>query len=217
MSLISILFGASRAKIGSISVDASISESHVTSADITENPVEEGAKITDHVQIKPKQLTMTGVISDSPINFAVVDNITGAANTIFNALGKTKRSIDAYNRLVDLQNTREPFTVTTGLTVYNNMILSSLQVDREATKANAIYFTATLQEIRIAKTQAIVSTENLADSVKNLGAKKSNLGNQSTSIVPPPNPSVAGTNIANTTNISTGAESWLDNFANVRQ
>lgn len=49
-------------KIGSIVFDAVTSENHQSELNITENPVESGALIADHACVKPKEVTITGVM-----------------------------------------------------------------------------------------------------------------------------------------------------------
>lgn len=53
--------------IGSISLDASLSEGHSMTAEATDHPVEQGSSISDHVHIKPRVVTIEGIISNHPI------------------------------------------------------------------------------------------------------------------------------------------------------
>ena len=181
MGIFSILFGKSRASIGSITIDASISEDHVSTAELTENPVEDGGDITDHVRIKPLELTIEGVISDTPVTFSVINNISGIINTVTSIFGNTSRSVDAYNELIKLQQSRDPFKVVTGLKVYENMILTELSIPRTAQTGNAIHFSATMRQIQIAKSETTgISTRSLSTSVTSLGQKNVNLGQKVT-------------------------------------
>lgn len=189
MGLFSILFQQSKAKIGSITIDASVQENHVSTCDLTENPVEDGATITDHVQMKPAELTIDGVISNTPISFAVLDNIRGLIDTVTSILGKTSRSIEAYNELLRLQKSRVPFKVVTGLKVYTDMILTSLSVPRTAATGNAIHFSAVMKQIIIAKSETSgVSDSFFASSVSSLASKNKNLGQKVTSAIPASSP-----------------------------
>ena len=77
-----------------ILVDATINEEHQSSYDITDNPVEDGASITDHAQAKPMILTIDGVISDAPLGLPIVGNIQNMTRTISTAFGNSSRSID---------------------------------------------------------------------------------------------------------------------------
>lgn len=145
---------------GGIVVDATVQEEHKSSCDLTENPVEDGAKITDHVQLKPKELSIDGVISDTPLGASFVQNFQNSSSSSGNSLSNSSRSIDAYQQLLELQKSREPFTVTTGLKQYTNMILVDLSVPRTVSTANAIHFKASMKEIRIVKSKSSVGGED---------------------------------------------------------
>lgn len=51
-------------KIGDIVLDAITVEENTSEIDITENPIESGAVITDHYALKPKEVTITGVVAE---------------------------------------------------------------------------------------------------------------------------------------------------------
>jgi hypothetical protein len=155
----STLAGILKQTIGGVAgivVDATVSEEHVSNCETTDNPVEDGSDVTDHVHIKPIELTIDGVISDSPLGFAVVGNIQNFARSITNLFGKkTPRSIEAFNSLLDLQKSRTPFTVLTGLRRYENMILTELSVPRTSQTGAAIHFSAKMKQIRIVSSKTI--------------------------------------------------------------
>jgi len=180
MALLNILFGRkTKASIGGITIDAVIEDDHERDCEVTENPVEDGANVTDHVHLKPVHLTINGVISDTPIDFGILNNlatgnISGLSNSV-KSLGGSKRSIEQYNKLVELQKKREPFEVVTGLRVYKNMILKRLQVQRNAQKGQAIHFTAELMEIKIIGS-GVLGSFNLSDDVQDLASPNRNQG-----------------------------------------
>lgn len=166
--------------VSGIVLDASISEDHVKECEVTENPVEEGAKITDHVQIKPAMLTIEGIISDYPIGFPIIGNVLNAASTVSNIFDQTSsRSIDAYNQLVKLMDDRQPFTVVTSLKKYESMVFESISVPRTVQSGRALHFTAKLKQIRIVSSQTGPSTTPKAG-VKNIAKKASDKGSQLT-------------------------------------
>lgn len=111
--------------IGPVPVSLFISEKHTSALTITENPVENGVKITDHAVVEPKSLTL---------EFAD-DNATAT-----------------YNQLVRFQESRVPFTLQTGLYVYKNMLIKNLTVTRDAKNARVLVGTCELQEIIIVST-----------------------------------------------------------------
>jgi hypothetical protein len=146
MGLLSLIYGTkNKLKIATIDVDVCISESHETQCDITENPVEIGSTITDHVQVKPATLTIEGLVSDTPINY-----LTGVRNIFSDTLSKK-----TYEELVAIQKARQPISVITGLKQYANMILKTLSVPRNADTGKALRFNATFQEILIVESSEI--------------------------------------------------------------
>jgi len=146
MSLLSLVFGTKRKlQIATIEVDVAITESHETDCDVTENPVEDGANITDHVQVKPAKLTIEGLVSDTPIKF-----LQG-----LRSLFDDNRSRKTYEELLAIQQAREPISVITGLKQYENMILKTLTIPRSVDTGRALRFSALFQEVRIVESRTI--------------------------------------------------------------
>jgi hypothetical protein len=116
--------------IGPVLVSVIISEGHQSSLGITENPIETGAKVTDHAYVMPKKLTL---------EFADAN----AAAT--------------YNALVRFQESRQPFTVVSGLYLYRNMLIKDLSADRDKQFASVLSGRCELQEIIIVSTAYAVS------------------------------------------------------------
>ncbi|HEX5035129.1 MAG TPA: hypothetical protein VFW62_11680 [bacterium] len=175
MTLLNIIFKKPRAQIGGVTIDASINENHVHVAEPTRNPIENGAKVTDHVDIEPFRLAMDCIVSDTPIDFGILNAAAGIAATASNLISGGTRSTDAWAELVKLLNDRKPFTVVTGLKVYENMVLAVLDLNRNAQTGHAINFHAEMEQIRIVGDDEILDG-TLADTAKNIGAKTRNLG-----------------------------------------
>lgn len=111
--------------IGPIVIDCLLSEKHVSGTEITDNPIETGADIHDHVYVMPKQVTLE------------IANESAA---------------EAYRSLVDFQEDRAPFTLVSGLAVYPNMLVKSITADRDKTFSEVLRATIDLQEVTIANT-----------------------------------------------------------------
>ena len=114
--------------IGPVPIDVVVTERHKSDIEITEIPIENGARITDHAFILPKKITLEGA--------------TGNATAAFNAL-------------VALQESRVPFTLVTGFYVYRNMLIKSISADRDKQFSTVLKFTADLQEIIIVSTSYV--------------------------------------------------------------
>ncbi len=145
MSLVTFYFkDQPRGNIGGISVDATISDDVSYRADITEYPVEEGSEISDNIILKPYRLIMRGLISDNPLFLANTHE-----NIHYNDYSNS-RVKNAYETLLDLFFTKEPFDVVTGLDIYQNVFFVAFDINRDADTGEALSFSAKFKQISFA-------------------------------------------------------------------
>lgn len=111
--------------IGPVAIDCVMTEKHSAELDITEIPIETGAKVTDHAVVMPKKLGL--------------DIANDAATATFNAL-------------VRFQESRVPFSIVSGLKVYSNMLIKRIDAERDATFSRVLRAKVDLQEIIIVST-----------------------------------------------------------------
>lgn len=128
--------------ISTIELDIIITESAYATARITENPVEHGANINDHIIIEPMTFTTVGVVSN--ISSSTLGQFTRVP-TIFSQ--STAKSKEAWEALLELQVDRTPFTLVQGLKEYKNIVLIGLSESQDKNTANGLFFTATMKEI----------------------------------------------------------------------
>lgn len=139
--------------------DGSINESYRSPVRVTQHPVEEGADITDHVQVLPRSITINGIISDSPLplqtlSFEAFTSGLGSS-ALAETLGSATRSQLAYEELERIKNSRRPFEVVTGLDVFSPVVMSNLVVNRNARTGRALNFSMTVREIVIVSTELV--------------------------------------------------------------
>ncbi len=111
--------------IGPVSIDCVISERPNSELQITEIPIESGARITDHAVLAPKKLTLE--IANGNV-------------------------AESFRALVAFQESRVPFTIVTGLNVFNNMLIKSINPERDATFSRILRASIDLQEAIIVET-----------------------------------------------------------------
>ena len=134
---------------GNIELDAMLDESHEWSADVTSNPVEDGAPVTDHVIEQADKLSIRGVVTDAPLN---------ASSSILGFLGggsadnKTQTVFDLLDTLI---KKREVLTVYTKHKTYSDMVLTNVTIPRSASVGEAIEFRAEFIHIRKVATQTV--------------------------------------------------------------
>ncbi len=187
-STVGILFNRRVSSIGSIQLDASVRETHTSSAQVTEHPVEDGSNISDHVIQRPDSITIEGVVSNTTLVFpqglgliAPAMSLARTVDGITNDLAQT-----AYLGLLELIKGKQSglarsislVKIVTKLRTYENMIIENVTVNRDSSSANALFFTCTAREIKVVKT----ALANITASATNLaGAGKQTKGKQTTS------------------------------------
>jgi len=142
--------------IAGLVLDITVTEDHVQESEVTDNPVETGASITDHVRRKADTLTLECVVSDTPIGDLVEVRRREASDEAFLNQYSTE-PIDPYQTISDdaraymrkLMDDREPIVVETATRLYDNMVLFSLVERRTADTGEAYRFTAMFKQVRI--------------------------------------------------------------------
>lgn len=163
---LSILFGRKydRTSIGSVVLDAVLSEDHTYNSRVTNYPIENGLVISDHIINEPETVQITGVVSDTPLY----------------SLAPFNNSINVFNRLVEIHNRRERITVVTGIKVYTDMVITSLQIPKNVDTGQSLTFVIDLQKIFLdssvrltlnnnspfTRTPSVIPREQVADASK---------------------------------------------------
>jgi hypothetical protein len=134
--------------------DATVSEGHKRSADLSKHPVpknEDGTfnEVADHVRVTEPILSLRGVITNTPID--------GDADS-----ERVKKTFEIMNQLLEA---RRVVTVITGLKSYSDMILTKVDVDRSR-PTQSISPVVEFERVRFATLQIvpvpadILATEN---------------------------------------------------------
>jgi hypothetical protein len=163
-------------KIGELEAQTALEEVHHDALQITQHPVESGASITDHSFARQAELLLTVGWSNSNLKA-----ILGAIESLFTGgtMSKSDYVTGVYSQLLALQKSRQPATITTGLRVYDNMLISGLTVKRDQRTSQILLVEASFLEVIIVSTQSttLPAKENQAEpastaEVQNSGAKQ---------------------------------------------
>src|SRR5678810_739366 len=88
-------------------IDATISEEHRYESETTDYPVERGANITDHNRPLPIEVTLEGIVSNTPIgDVALIRSIDDTGDLPADS---------ALSFLKDIRDRREPISIDTEL------------------------------------------------------------------------------------------------------
>lgn len=128
-TLITLLF-TRKGSIGSLIVEATLSENHEASSKVTLFPIENGFEISDHIINEPQRVTIEGFISDTPL-----DGFNG------------NNAQNAFDTLYEMRDNKELISVITGFKVYENMAITNISVPRDTSTGKAIRFSVELVEV----------------------------------------------------------------------
>jgi Dit-like tail protein len=133
--------------IGGFVADVTVEEIHLDTLEITRNPVEQGAAVTDHAYKDPPAVIIK----------------TGWSNSSPQAQGDPNFVNDTYQQFLDLQLSRQPFDIVTGKRSYSNMLISRLQVRTDETTEDALMMECECREFIFVNTQTVtVPNANMA-------------------------------------------------------
>lgn len=155
-------------QMGGLVFDAVFEETHQSELVVTDNPVETGVVVSDHAYMSPLRLTLSAGVSDTPLNVPPSDPFASDAS----------RSIKAYELLTQLQAKAEPFSVQTGLKLYDNMICTSIRTSQDKDTGNVLMFEADLREVIIVTTQTVKYPPRKPGATKRQAGAKKDKGEQ---------------------------------------
>lgn len=134
-----ILLKSNLRKIGNIPVSVVIKEDTNDTLTITKQPVQQGASITDHAYKEPTTFSCSIYLNDnSSLGFS-------------NPFSSTNPLSVLYQKLLDLQNSRTPFDITTPKRVYKNMLMHVLSQTTDKQTENTLAINMTCQEVILVK------------------------------------------------------------------
>lgn len=108
-------------------VDVRISDNHIISSDIAQNTLEDGSKISDHIVMHPRQLTVV---------FSQVNSFEGSS-----------RAKNVWQTLLYAWKKRELLTVATEHETYENMAIQSITALHTEPFKGALQFSMSLLQI----------------------------------------------------------------------
>lgn len=135
-----------------IVLDATVTEEHRISAEVSDHPLETGAVVSDHVRVRPVEVVLTNVHTVTP--------------TLESQLAPD-RDREAWRTLRRLAEARVPLTVHTSLEVYRSMVITELSTSQSANVGQSIRPVIRLRQIQTASAELVeIPAELLRDDVE---------------------------------------------------
>jgi hypothetical protein len=183
--VIEIVFESGFYTIGAVAVDAVLREVHHLAAEATTHPVETGGDISDHYRPAPRAVELDGIVTDTPIRvpgshnngarlvqqrFDVPTELFGMrlGPIPISIAGPTQQgSVTTFS--VEMQRVRSTWeefeaifaerkviTIVTSLRSYEDMVLTSLDVDRRPGSYRFSAFAQQIPTVQSGRSRALV-------------------------------------------------------------
>ncbi|AXQ35393.1 phage baseplate protein [Enterobacter cloacae complex sp. IR53043] len=114
-------------------------------AEVTSYPVENGAEVSDHVQIKNNTFKLSGIITETPVRLE--------KDLLYSAGVNGTRISQAIQYLDKIFDSRQPITLVTEHKVYEDVILSGISYDYKS--EFAMQFDLEFEQIRLVSTATV--------------------------------------------------------------
>jgi len=118
-----------------------MNESYNFNSDVTSVTLQNGAVASDHIQNKPMEMRISGIVSDTEINIKYTN--------------PTHDSKDFFKYLLDLREQRLPLTIISGLDTFENMVITSISVTRDKDKSKALFVDIGFRQVNIVTIETI--------------------------------------------------------------
>ncbi|WP_252148081.1 phage baseplate protein, partial [Escherichia coli] len=130
------------------------------SADVTSYPVENGATVSDHVQIKNNKFSLKGRITETPIK-----SDPGLLKSAGVNGNRRSLAIDYLNQIMD---SRQPFLLVTENKTFENVVLTGIEYTEEASES--LVFDLSFEQIRLVSYGTVNTVALKTQPSKNIGA-----------------------------------------------
>lgn len=172
---------SNRSKVGDLVLDATLSEVIDLSSTVTQNPVESGSSVSDHIYLNPIRVKMTGFIADFTFDIfsAPTFNINAVLENTSAIRSRSLKQSTAYEILKDQWLNKSVLTIVNYLDVFDNMVIENLQFPVDQKTEDRLYFEIDLIQITAADVET-VNISNNPQPTQDLISAKANLGTRQT-------------------------------------
>lgn len=143
LQLFSSFVGVTK-QIQDLQIDIVSSEVIELPSETTDNPIESGSEVTDHIINRPIMLRMICQIGGSTL------------------LNFTDRKLEGYEALKKLRDDKLPVTVVSGLETFTNMLINNISIDRNLQNASVLQFQIEFKQAKIVSSQRVDVSNNVS-------------------------------------------------------
>ena len=140
-------------KVGSVELDLILDEDHSKSAQVTENPLQDGRAISDGIFLELQEGSLTGLVTNHSVKLAeerakqldLQDSETLMSEAENYQL--ENRAKQAWIDLKAVMDAKQPVTIVTSLEVYDNVAITNISTERNGDSGDAIEIKVSFRQI----------------------------------------------------------------------
>ena len=140
-------------KVGSVELDLILDEDHSKSAQVTENPLQDGRAISDGIFLELQEGSLTGLVTNHSVKLAeerakqldLQDSETLMAEAKNYQL--ENRARQAWVDLKAVMDAKQPVTIVTSLEVYDNVAITNISTERNGDSGDALEIKVSFRQI----------------------------------------------------------------------
>lgn len=140
-------------KVGSVELDLILDEDHSKSAQVTENPLQDGRAISDGILLELQEGSLTGLVTNHSVKIAekrakqleLQDSETLMAEAENYKL--ENRAKQAWVDLKAVMDAKQPVTIVTSLEVYDNVAITNISTERNGDSGDALEIKVSFRQI----------------------------------------------------------------------
>lgn len=140
-------------KVGSVELDLILDEDHSKSAQVTENPLQDGRAISDGIFLELQEGSLTGLVTNHSVKIAeerakqleLQDSETLMSEAENYQL--ENRAKQAWVDLKAVMDAKQPVTIVTSLEVYDNVAITNISTERNGESGDALEIKVSFRQI----------------------------------------------------------------------
>lgn len=140
-------------KVGSVELDLILDEEHSKSAQVTENPLQDGRAISDGIFLELQEGSLTGLVTNHSVKIAEERAKQLDLQTSEALLEEAKnyqlenRARQAWIDLKAVMDAKQPVTIVTSLDVYENVAITNISTERNGDSGDALEIKVSFRQI----------------------------------------------------------------------
>lgn len=138
--------------VGGVSLDLILDENHSKSAEVTENPLQDGRAISDGIYLKLREGSLTGLVSNHSLKHTedIAEENRDAEGILDIAQWQPlkNRAAEAWNELKAVMDAKQTVTIVTALEVYENVAITNIDTTLDGESGDALAIRITFKQVK---------------------------------------------------------------------